>query len=187
MAVLLLDNFDSFTYNLYDYISDLGYDVEVVRNDQFNPNDFQKYSHIVLSPGPGLPQDAGCMMDLIDKALGKVPILGVCLGMQALGLRFGERLYNLEHVRHGIQMNCKQTHPNVLFKEVPETFEVGLYHSWALDISGDALKITARSQEGIVMAVESLENKCFGVQFHPESIMTPWGKLILKRFLEIEH
>ncbi len=81
MAVLLLDNFDSFTYNLYDYISDLGYDVEVVRNDQFNPNDFQKYSHIVLSPGPGLPQDAGCMMDLIDKALGHAPILGVCLGM----------------------------------------------------------------------------------------------------------
>jgi anthranilate synthase component 2 len=84
-------------------------------------------------------------------------------------------------------MDCKQIQPNVLFQNVPETFEVGLYHSWALDISGDALKITARSQEGIVMAVESLENKCFGVQFHPESILTPWGKLILKRFLEIEH
>jgi anthranilate synthase component 2 len=187
MAILLLDNFDSFTYNLYDYICDLGYEVKVVRNDEFDPNDFGKHSHIVLSPGPGLPKDAGCMMDLIDKALGHVPILGVCLGMQALGLHFGERLYNLEHVRHGIQMNCKQIQPNVLFQEVAETFEVGLYHSWALVISGDALKITARSQEGIVMAVESLENKCFGVQFHPESILTPWGKLILKRFLEIEH
>ena len=186
MAVLLLDNFDSFTYNLYDYICDLGYEVKVVRNDEFDPNDFGKYSHIVLSPGPGLPKDAGCMMDLIDKALGKVPILGVCLGMQALGLHFGERLYNLEHVRHGIQMVCHQIQANVLFQNVPETFEVGLYHSWALDISGDALKITARSQEGIVMAVESVENKCFGVQFHPESIMTPWGKEILRSFFEFK-
>jgi anthranilate synthase component 2 len=184
MAVLLLDNFDSFTYNLFDYICELGYEVDVVRNDQFDINNFQQYSHIVLSPGPGLPVDAGCMMDLINKALGQVPILGVCLGMQALGLHFGERLYNLEHVRHGIQMTCAQQNQGLMFRQIPETFEVGLYHSWALDISGEHLKTTALSEEGIVMAVESVEKKCFGVQFHPESIMTPQGKLMLQNFLK---
>ncbi len=184
MAVLLLDNFDSFTYNLYDYICSLGFAVDVVRNDQFNPNDFQKYSHIVLSPGPGLPEDAGCMMNLINKALGQVPILGVCLGMQALGVHFGARLYNLEEVRHGIQMTCIQQNKGLLLNKLPDTFEVGLYHSWALDILDSDLKITALSQEGIVMAIESVEKKCFGVQFHPESIMTPLGKKILQCFLE---
>lgn len=182
MAVLLLDNFDSFTYNLYDYICDLGYDVEVFRNDNFDVSQYKHYSHIVLSPGPGLPKDAGCMMALIEQALGNVPILGVCLGMQALCLHFGGKLYNLDQVRHGIQMKCEQMKPNVLFQGIPDTFEVGLYHSWAVEV-GSELNITSQSADGVVMSVESVQHRCFGVQFHPESIMTPDGKNMLENFL----
>jgi anthranilate synthase component II len=184
MSVLLLDNFDSFTYNLYDYISELGYEVQVTRNDAFDMSKLELYSHIVISPGPGLPEDAGCTMQVIAEAKGRIPILGICLGMQAIGVHFGERLYNLEHVRHGIQMTCEQQAQGILFRQIPETFEVGLYHSWALDVSNESLKITALSVEGVVMAVESIQNKCFGVQFHPESIMTPSGKLMLRNFLK---
>jgi anthranilate synthase component II len=182
MPVLLLDNFDSFTYNLYDYISELGYEVEVVRNDALDLPTLDKYSHIIISPGPGLPRDAGCAMQVIEQSVGRIPILGVCLGMQALGLHFGEHLYNLEQVRHGIQTTCKQMNSEVLFHGLPENFNVGLYHSWALEIKGNQLKPVAISAEGVIMAIESLENKCFGVQFHPESIMTPFGKQILRNF-----
>lgn len=184
MRVLLIDNFDSFTYNLYDYISELGFIVDVHRNDAFDLTKLEHYSHIVISPGPGLPSDAGCTMQLIQEALGKIPILGVCLGMQALGVHFGERLYNLNQVRHGIQMRCEVLEPSVLFNELPHFFEVGLYHSWALNITGKELKIVALSEEGVVMAIESEAHKCYGVQFHPESIMTPHGKKILKNFLK---
>lgn len=186
MPVLLLDNFDSFTYNLFDYICDLGYEVEVVRNDALDFNNLDQYSHIVLSPGPGLPNSAGCMMDLIQHQLTQKPILGVCLGMQALAMQFGDELFNLDNVRHGIQMNCEKLGESILLEGLPQNFSVGLYHSWAISGKSKDLKSTSISSDGVIMSVENTAKKCFGVQFHPESIMTPEGKNILKNFLDFK-
>lgn len=182
--VLLLDNYDSFTYNLYDYVSSLGYVVDVQRNDISELGKMDHYSHIILSPGPGLPNEAGCMMQLIASQVEKIPILGVCLGMQALALHFGEALYNLESVRHGRQVTCTKIGKSTLLNHVPEKFIVGLYHSWAVKIKNESLKITSRSEEGVIMSVEDINRGCFGVQFHPESIMTPNGKQILQNFMQ---
>lgn len=182
--VLILDNFDSFTYNLYDYIADLGYEVEVYRNDVLDLNSLEKYSHIVLSPGPGLPQNAGCMMELIKSQLGKKPILGVCLGMQAIAVHFGDELYNLDTVRHGREMICNRVGSSVLLHEVPEKFTVGLYHSWAIAGKSSAYHKSSVSEENVVMSIENVDWKCYGVQFHPESIMTPDGKLMIRNFLQ---
>jgi len=186
MAVLILDNFDSFTYNLADYIACLGYPVEVVRNDTLDLTNLDHFTHIVLSPGSGLPENAGCMKELILNQIGKKPILGVCLGMQALAQYFGETLYNLQQVRHGIQMKCTHTSNNRLFQGVDESFLVGLYHSWGVNIRNEKLKTIALSEESVVMAVSCDEMLCFGVQFHPESVLTPDGKRILQNFLEIK-
>lgn len=184
MAVLLLDNYDSFTYNLYDYIAHLGHPIDVVRNDVLDCKDLEKYSHIVLSPGPGLPEDAGCMMALIAHQLGRKPILGVCLGMQALAIHLGDTLYNLDQVRHGREMTCRQLMPSVLFQGIETTFKVGLYHSWAVSGNSNKFDITSMSEDNVVMSMENTAQQCFGVQFHPESIMTPKGKLMLKNFLD---
>ncbi len=181
--VLLLDNYDSFTYNLYDYVSSLGYEVIVMRNDVLDLKKLNEFTHIILSPGPGLPNDSGCMKQLILEQVGKKPILGVCLGMQALALHFGDELYNLENVRHGRQLNCSKIDRSVLLQNVPKQFQVGLYHSWAVSIKNEYLKITSRSEEGVIMSIENEKLGCFGVQFHPESIMTPDGKVILRNFM----
>jgi len=186
MAILLLDNYDSFTYNLYDYMVHLGHDVEVIRNDALVLQDAEKYSHIVLSPGPGLPEEAGCMMDLIARQLGKKPILGICLGMQALALHLGDTLYNLEQVRHGREMTCRQLKPNVLLRDIDAVFTVGLYHSWAISGKSGHFDITSVSEDEVIMSMENVALRCFGVQFHPESIMTPQGKLMLSNFLDFE-
>lgn len=182
--ILLLDNYDSFTYNLYDYVSSLGYVVDVQRNDACSLREMDQYSHIILSPGPGLPKEAGCMMQLIASQVEKTPILGVCLGMQALALHFGETLYNLESVRHGRQMNCSKIGKSILLRHLPEKFKVGLYHSWAVKTKNEVLKITSRSEEDVIMSIEDPNLGCFGVQFHPESIMTPHGKQILQNFMQ---
>jgi anthranilate synthase component II len=186
MAILLLDNYDSFTYNLYDYIRHLGYEVDVIRNDILNCDDTDKYSHIVLSPGPGLPQDAGCMMDLIGLQLGRKPIFGVCLGMQALAIHLGDTLYNLKEVRHGREMKCRQLMPSVLLQNIDIEFQVGLYHSWAITGKSEQFDITSISGDEVIMSMENKSLQCFGVQFHPESIMTPQGKVMLKNFLDFE-
>lgn len=183
MRVLILDNYDSFTYNLYDYIAALGANVDVVRNDEIDLDSVDGYSHIVLSPGPGLPNSAGRQPQLIERYAGKLPILGVCLGMQALGQYFGAQLYNLEGVRHGRDMNCNIISDSVLLSTVKTPFKVGLYHSWALKNLPDSLRLTALSDENVVMAFECVDQKIFGVQFHPESVMTPDGKQIIQSFL----
>jgi len=184
MAILLLDNYDSFTYNLYDYMTHLGFEVDVIRNDNLTCEDTDKYSHIVLSPGPGLPKDAGCMMDLIGLQLGKKPMLGVCLGMQALALHLGDTLYNLKEVRHGREMTCRQLMPSVLLRNIDTEFQVGLYHSWAISGNSKQFDVTSVSEDDVIMSIEKKAQQCFGVQFHPESIMTPQGKVMLKNFLE---
>lgn len=183
MAVLLLDNFDSFTYNLYDCLSSLGFDIDVVRNDVLDFDRLDLYSHIVLSPGPGLPLEAGCMMRLIATQVGKKPILGVCLGMQALALHFGDALYNLELVCHGMEHRCFKTQESMLLRSVADEFVVGLYHSWAITGKSDSFVVTSKSAQGVIMSIENVEQQFYGVQFHPESIMTPSGKTIINNFL----
>lgn len=185
MNVLLLDNFDSFTYNLFHYCEELGANVEVVRNNEIDLVSVDKYDKIILSPGPHLPKDAGKLMELIKMFFDKKPILGVCLGMQALGEFFGGELYNLNHVNHGVEDQCVQIIPNKLFIGIEEEFKVGLYHSWALKRPlPSGLNITALSQSDVLMAFEHESLPIYGVQFHPESVMTPEGKRIVKNFLE---
>lgn len=185
MKVLLLDNYDSFTFNLYHYLEDLGCSVTVIRNDEADLESIKVYDRIILSPGPGLPEDAGIMMELIERYVTEKPILGVCLGMQALGLFFNGKLFNQTTVKHGISETCIITRPaSKLFKEIPESFQVGLYHSWAVDLSSsEKLVSTSVSENNILMSCEHADLPVFGVQFHPESILTQHGKKILLNFL----
>ena len=180
--VLLLDNYDSFTYNLKHYISSLGCDVTVIRNDEFDM-DFSLFSHVVFSPGPGLPVDAGELMNILKFTDGKIPVLGVCLGMQGVAEYLGGELYNQEKVKHGVS-EVIHTHDCMLFKGIESEVEVGLYHSWAVRGGGE-YEITAMSESGVVMAIENVSRKMYGIQFHPESVMTPKGKLIINNFINI--
>lgn len=181
--VLLLDNYDSFSYNLEHYISNLGYEVVTVRNDEFDM-DISNISQIVLSPGPGLPKDAGSMMRLLELVESKIPVLGVCLGMQAIAEFLEGKLYNQSIVKHGVSEVIRVIEDSILFERLGKELEVGLYHSWAVDDSGK-YKITALSNSNVIMALENSESKFYGVQFHPESIMTKEGEMILKNFLKL--
>lgn len=181
--VLLLDNYDSFTYNLKHYISNLGYHVVTVRNDECDI-DVSRFSHIVLSPGPGLPKDAGAMMKLLKLVDSKVPVFGVCLGMQAIAEYLGGQLYNQSIVKHGVSEEIDVIRDSILFKNLRSELEVGLYHSWAVDDAGE-YKVIARSKYNVIMAIENTERKFYGVQFHPESIMTKEGEMILENFLKL--
>ena len=182
--ILLLDNFDSFTYNLEHYLSGLGVEVVVQRNNAIDV-DVNLLDGIVLSPGPGMPYDSMGMMQLIDKTIGKIPILGVCLGMQALAIYLGGELMNKELVSHGICKHIRIVDHNSIFKGLPTQIEVGLYHSWKVNESSNYKVLAIDNTDGTVMAIGREDLKCFGVQFHPESIMTPEGKDILKSFLDI--
>lgn len=181
--VLLLDNYDSFTYNLKHYISSLGFEVKVYRNNVSEVN-LTDFSHVVLSPGPGLPKDAGIMMDLIEELDSKIPILGVCLGMQAIAEYLGGELYNQSIVKHGVSESITVSKSR-LFMGVPNQFNVGLYHSWAVKGEGDYV-VTGKSSLGTVMSIENQERKLYGVQFHPESVMTEYGQEILGNFLTMK-
>ncbi|MFT5777296.1 MAG: anthranilate synthase component 2 [Crocinitomicaceae bacterium] len=181
--ILLLDNYDSFTFNLSHYLTNLGAQVDVVRNDAF-VGDLNVYDKIVLSPGPGLPGDSGMMMQIIEKAYGEIPILGVCLGMQAIALHLDGKLYNLDEVSHGVQRSISNL-DSLLFEGLPDKIDVGLYHSWAVLANHGNFKSTSVSNTGILMSLENLERKLYGVQFHPESIMTPMGMKILENFLTV--
>lgn len=182
--VLLLDNYDSFTFNLFHLVEALGVAVDVVRNDELDLSVVKGYSHIILSPGPGLPKEAGSMMELIEQVDTKIPILGVCLGMQAIALHLEGEIYNQDQVKHGLQIDVRSKGGD-LFHNMPEKFEVGLYHSWAVRRNiGDFIE-TAESEEGVLMAMENKQRKMHGVQFHPESVMTPKGKTIVRNFLDL--
>jgi len=183
--ILLVDNYDSFTYNLVHYFESLDCKVTVLFNDQLDAIVTTEFDAVVLSPGPGLPAEAGQLLPFVHQILGKKPILGVCLGMQALALALGGALYNQKVVKHGLQEEI-HTKSSVLFQEMEPTIAVGLYHSWAITEDGD-YEVTATSEHNIIMAIENEVKKCYAVQFHPESIMTPTGKKILGNFLkEIE-
>ena len=181
--VLLVDNYDSFTYNLSHLIEALDVLVDVVRNDEIQFNELEKYTHVVISPGPGLPEEAGEIMNLLNHLDSKVPMLGVCLGMQAMALHLGGQLYNQDDVKHGVEVTVHSS-GGKLFNLTPSEFKVGLYHSWAVTEGQGDFVVTAFGPKEVVMGLENAERKMYGVQFHPESIMTPEGKNILKSFLD---
>lgn len=179
--ILLVDNFDSFTYNLVHYLESLHCEVHVCYNNSIPSNVLEDFDGIVLSPGPGLPEESGDLMLFIELHMGKIPILGVCLGMQAIAISLGGELYNQKLVKHGLQEEIS-VQKGVLFTSDDASYQVGLYHSWGVSEAG-RYRVTAFSKSGTVMAVENKEEKCFGLQFHPESVMTPLGVEILKNFL----
>jgi len=187
VKILVLDNYDSFTYNLVHVVRELGYeDVDIVRNDKITLEDVGRYDKIILSPGPGIPSEAGVMLDLIRRYAPAKSILGICLGEQAIGEAFGARLDNLADVFHGVDSPIKVIDEDVLFDGLGETFEAGRYHSWVVSNRDfpEALRITAVDADGQIMAIAHRQYDVRGVQFHPESILTPQGMKMMNNWLK---
>ena len=186
--ILLIDNYDSFSYNLFQLIGSLNPDIKVIRNDAFSVKEIEamKPESIILSPGPGRPEDAGVCIDVVKELGGKIPILGVCLGHQAICMAYGGTISYAKELMHGKQSETKLNNDCDIFKNLPETIPVARYHSLALIESTlpESLVITARTTDGEVMAVKHKEFPIYGLQFHPESILTPDGKTIIKNFIE---
>lgn len=186
MKILVLDNYDSFTYNLVQYIEEiLGAGVDVIRNDAISLEDCAQYDTIILSPGPGVPQDAGIMPEIIKRYGKEKNILGVCLGHQAIGEAFGASLKNLDQVVHGLATPIEVVPTEEkLFEGVPQFFSGGRYHSWVVDKESlpECLEVTAVDEQGEIMALRHKDFNIHGLQFHPESIMTEAGKEILRNF-----
>jgi anthranilate synthase component II len=187
MRILVFDNYDSFTYNLVHMIKKLGYNnVEVHRNDKIALADIAHFDKILLSPGPGVPSESGILLELIKTYAPTKSIMGVCLGLQAIGEAFGGKLINLPTVFHGVALQASIIENDLLFKDVPTSIQVGRYHSWAVANDGfpDCLRITAVDDEGTIMALAHKEYDVRAVQFHPESVLTPEGEKIMKNWLE---
>jgi anthranilate synthase component 2 len=193
MKILVFDNYDSFTYNLVHLVEKITHKkVDVFFNDQIALENINKYNKIILSPGPGIPQEAGLLLPLIKMYAPMKSILGVCLGHQAIGQAFGATLTNLSTVYHGVASNIIVEKNQIevddsLFKGLPATFEVGRYHSWVVDTNNfpTDLEITATDENGYVMAMKHKIFDVQGVQFHPESILTPSGEMILSNWLKL--
>lgn len=185
MHIAIIDNYDSFTYNLSHIVKESGAQVTVLRNDRFELAELDAYDKFILSPGPGIPEEAGLLLDVIRCYADKRPILGVCLGHQAIAEVFGAHLINLSSVYHGIQTPCHLSGNDYLFSGLPETISVGRYHSWIVSRQNfpDCLEITATSDEGSIMAIRHKTLDIRGIQFHPESILTPDGKTIINNWL----
>lgn len=187
LKILVLDNYDSFTYNLVHLIEHLNQRApEVYKNDALQPEEAETFDAIVLSPGPGIPEEAGNMMSFLTHFAHRKPILGVCLGHQAITSFFGGVLYNAETVYHGIATPVYHEGDSVLYQGVPSPFPAGRYHSWLAreEQIPNCLKITARDAEGHIMGIQHTELNIHGVQFHPESIMTPHGEIIVSNWLK---
>jgi len=184
--LLIIDNYDSFTWNLTHYIRTLNREVHVVRNDAIDIDQIAGYSGIILSPGPGLPAQAGITCAVVERYSGILPILGVCLGMQAIAEVYGARLINLHQPLHGVRTTCRVIAEDLLFSPDQETFEVGHYHSWVVDPDSlpEELIVTAMNEDGLIMAVRHATFPLRGVQFHPESVMTPEGMGMIRRFVD---
>lgn len=188
MNILLIDNYDSFTYNLSQYLEEEGGDdveVTVWRNDQFGLDDVERFDKIVLSPGPGVPDEAGLLKAVIRRYAPTKSILGVCLGEQAIGEVFGAEIYNLNTVFHGIQSSVRIVASDYIFDNLSDSIKVGRYHSWVVgkeDFPAE-LEVTAVSDEGQVMALKHRRYDVHGIQFHPESILTPEGRTIIRNFI----
>lgn len=187
MKLLLLDNKDSFVYNLVHYIEAVsGIEVHVAFNDEISLEEVESYDKILLSPGPGLPQDAGLLPQIIAAYASHKPMLGVCLGHQAIGAFFGLQLEQLEQPLHGVSGEMHISCHNSLFKDIPQEISIGHYHSWVLrEKRPTDLQIIARSTNGEIMAFSHKHLPLYGVQFHPESILTPFGKQIIYNWLHL--
>lgn len=189
--IVIIDNYDSFTYNLSHLLKEVGADVTVFRNDQFRLEELQQFDKIVLSPGPGIPSEAGLLLDVIRAYAPTKPMLGVCLGHQAIGEVFGARLLNLDDVVHGVATPCRIVANDPIFDGLAESITVGRYHSWVVSQEEfpSCLEITAVSDDGgsvpNIMALRHREYEVHGIQFHPESVLTPEGKIIIKNFLDL--
>lgn len=188
MKILVFDNYDSFTYNLVHLVQKITTEpVNVFRNDQITMEKIGEYDKIILSPGPGIPEEAGLLLPLIRQYALSKSILGVCLGHQAIAESFGAKLFNMPHVFHGVANKIiTGNDPGFLFEDVPENFQAGRYHSWVVDEKNlpVELRVTARDEEGRIMALQHLSLDISGVQFHPESIMTEYGEKIISNFLK---
>ncbi|MDP4596440.1 MAG: aminodeoxychorismate/anthranilate synthase component II [Crocinitomicaceae bacterium] len=183
MRVLLIDFYDSFTFNLAHYLEAMDLQLSVVRYDQLSQETLLAADAIILSPGPGLPNEKAGLSALLDQFVGRTPILGVCLGMQALVEHLGGSLMNQVQVKHGVQETIDIMDHTGLFQGLPKRIDVGLYHSWKVVCPENWL--TAHTEAGVPMALERPEMKVYGVQFHPESVLTPLGKEILRNFIQI--
>lgn len=185
MKLLIFDNYDSFTYNIVHAVRMLGVQPDVVRNDRIALDDVAAYDKIIVSPGPGIPAEAGILLPMLQRYAPQKPVLGVCLGHQAIGQTFGANLKNLAKVYHGVQDRIRLVADDYIFAGVPTAFEVGRYHSWVVDNDGlpDCLQVTAVSDDGAIMAMRHKEFDVRGVQFHPESILTPYGMAIIENWL----
>ncbi len=196
MKIVIVDNYDSFTYNLAHLVKSLGAEVSVLRNDRFELEALSDFDKILLSPGPGIPSEAGLLLDVIRRYAGEKPILGVCLGHQAIGEVFGARLENLSEVYHGVATECRfvasdplasPAPSDPLFKGLASPVTVGRYHSWVISREDfpPCLEITAESPDGAIMAIRHRELDIHGIQFHPESVLTPDGPAIIANWLRL--
>lgn len=186
MKILVFDNYDSFTYNLVHIIRELGFTPDVFRNDEIALEEINQYDKILLSPGPGIPDEAGILKPLIQQYADKKSILGVCLGHQAIAEVFGAKLYNIKNVLHGVTSQAKVIiQDEVLFQHVSNKFQATHYHSWAVSDENfpEVLEVTATNDDKIIMALRHKNFDVRGVQFHPESIMTPEGKQMIKNWI----
>ncbi len=186
MKVLVIDNYDSFVYNLVHYLEEMDCEVTVRRNDELRIEEAQNYDKILLSPGPGIPDEAGLLKEIIKKYAPYKSILGVCLGHQAIAEVFGGTLLNMNEVYHGIASPIKVLKEDTLYQDLPKTLQVGRYHSWVVKspLSKD-LEITSIDENGQIMSLKHKKYDVHGVQYHPESILTKQGKAILKNWLKL--
>ena len=187
--VLIVDNYDSFTYNLAQIVNEIiQEEADVRKNDKITVDEVKEYSHIILSPGPGLPNQAGIIKSIIENLGPTHKVLGVCLGLQAIGEAYGAKLKNLQQVFHGIQSDFYKTEiESPIFENIHNPFKAGRYHSWVIDPEdlGKDLLVTSKDSNNQIMSIQHKSYHVYGVQFHPESIMTPQGPLMIQNFLEI--
>ncbi len=186
MKIVIIDNYDSFTYNLAHMVDEVGGSVTVVRNDKFQLSDLEAFDKIILSPGPGIPSEAGLLLQVIETYARRKPILGVCLGHQAIGESFGAQLTNLSKVFHGVQTPAHIVSDDYIFEGLPQTFSVGRYHSWVVNVNNlpSDLVVTATSDDGNIMALRHKQLDVHGIQFHPESVLTPEGRVIIENYIK---
>jgi anthranilate synthase component 2 len=184
--ILVIDNYDSFTYNLVHYLEDLNCDVTVKRNDKFSLEEAEDYDKILLSPGPGIPDEAGLLKPIIKQYAETKSILGICLGQQAIAEVFGGKIENLNEVHHGVSSKIRQINDDdILYKDLPKELEVGRYHSWVVSKDlPEELIVTSLDENGEIMSIRHKDYDVRAVQYHPESILTPEGKKILKNWVE---
>ena len=191
MKILVIDNYDSFTYNLVHAIKKIsGLPVDVFRNDEISLEEIEKYDKIILSPGPGIPEEAGQLLEIIKEFAPKKSMLGVCLGHQAIGEAFGGKLHNMNRVLHGIATPVELTqNSSVLFNGLPNSFDVGRYHSWIVEKENlpSCFEVTSYDKEGMIMSMKHKEYDVQSVQFHPESVLTPLGEKMIENWLGKEN